>query len=497
MHPFQIFGPVLAILLIAHCPSNATSPEKTKTWRYVARTARVALSKKDYKKAIAGYQNAITMLVRSEPQSEKVLNLKLMLVEVYRQQGNLVSAAQLLDQVELSIHNDGFDPLLPARYWQRRADVDFTGSANSKAISELQNSYRVLEKYFSPDSPMMAKSYICLLGLACNTKQYPSVMDALLKLKQTSEKTRKGVGLDLFRGACGRGSESIHALTGQLIKDGNTAQAARVLKQFSETCPTVVFPASLWLFFLDQTMNKGKIGEACMAIPSINKLFDESKSMQRDLETLRIEVDCRIALQTLYGRLGNHNQDVEAQWQRIGEIEEIIGHDANGEDRYRGYQACSIFFAKEVKDGKISDKGLAALQSMNDYTTFPLQKCISPAVDEDFKAFHVNARVELCHFLLLRNEPQKARTVLDSLNHQALIDVNAKDKLTSYRLGRLVIWMAQEFVKQKDLPSAHKAALEANKLIESARPSPDKDRDLVVVNRLLNSITSQLKERNP
>ncbi len=484
--PFNTFGAALALLLLmVNWPALATDSKKADSWQHIARMARVALAHKDFKKALEGYQQAIAMIERRDPQSERLVNLKLMLAEVYRQQGNLVSATQILDKVEPSINNELFDPLLPARFWLRRADVDLTGRAYPKALSELQNSNRVLEKFFSPDSPMMAKCYIYLLGIACQTKQYPSVMDALSKLKRTSEKTRKQLGYDVMKEACANAAGTIHGLARDLIKDGNTAQSARVLKQFSETCPLPTHSASLWLYYLDETLNKGKLGEACIAIPSLNKLFEESEGMPRDLEAMRMEVECRIALNTLYSKLGNHQSDADAQWEYIRQIEEKIGKDTNGLDRYRGYQANSILFQSEFKDGQISDKGLAMVQAMNDFTVLPFLKQKFPEVDEEMKSHHISARLLLMHMSLVRNDPKRAIAALHSLNQKILREFHPKDKSIEFRMGKLAMWASQEFVEQKNLASAHQTALEAIKLVDSTPESADKAQTMVLLNKFL------------
>lgn len=102
-------------------PAAAMAPSGA--WRTISRDANMQFSDKDYAKAVEGYRAAIAELEKRDPGSESVLDLYLNLAETYRLRGDGLNARQILDKVGPTIlARKCDDPLLPARYWRRRAD---------------------------------------------------------------------------------------------------------------------------------------------------------------------------------------------------------------------------------------------------------------------------------------------------------------------------------------------------------------------------------------
>lgn len=95
-------------------------------WRRASRKANIAFGDGDYAKAELAYKAAILALEKQDPYSEAMLDLNLNLADTYRRKGDLSKAMEMLNEVSDEILSQKCsDPLLPARYWRRRASVLF------------------------------------------------------------------------------------------------------------------------------------------------------------------------------------------------------------------------------------------------------------------------------------------------------------------------------------------------------------------------------------
>lgn len=188
----RLSSAALAVLAwpFATTPSIAAVPLSASLepapWQKISREANVKFGDDDFPAAIAGYKAAIAELKKHAPSSEALLDVYLNLADSYRRNDETPQAAHVLDEVApriLSRHCE--DPLLPARYWRRRADVclnQMDGAGYARAFS---NALRVASENLPEEYRKIVKDKLLFLRTLSRMKLYAFAAPVALELKNT------------------------------------------------------------------------------------------------------------------------------------------------------------------------------------------------------------------------------------------------------------------------------------------------------------------------
>lgn len=122
-------------------------------WRGVGRKATIALEHERYDEAIRLYRRALQMQKPEDLSFEINANLKVAMAESLLRQKKFAAAKMILDELapQMARHPES-DPMLPARYWRRRAHLLKRVGQEKLARECDQKSVEVVARYFPPDN---------------------------------------------------------------------------------------------------------------------------------------------------------------------------------------------------------------------------------------------------------------------------------------------------------------------------------------------------------
>ncbi len=130
--------------LIGFCPQSMA----VITWSRVACYARQRAAHNDFDAAVVGYKKAIELAASERNVPDVTLNLKLCLAETYRKAHRLKECQSVLNSMtpQVMAHTKG-DPLLPARFWGRKAELDWELGLRMESSAASRRSFAISTRH--------------------------------------------------------------------------------------------------------------------------------------------------------------------------------------------------------------------------------------------------------------------------------------------------------------------------------------------------------------
>lgn len=178
---------------IGRCDTVKVVPSASRSrWREISRKANKALYLKRLPEAAAGQKEAIAALSAVSPSSESLLNLKMNLAEVRRQEGLLKDATQLLDAVEAEIkRTPPLDPVLPARFWRSRSRLQESLKLREAAARSEMKAFDIALPHFAINSTHTIDAYTRLVRRLCELNAFDLVMEVMSRADKVYSSTSK------------------------------------------------------------------------------------------------------------------------------------------------------------------------------------------------------------------------------------------------------------------------------------------------------------------
>ena len=180
-----------ALSLLAHNSLAATrgaisdSPQ-TASWQSLSRDANAKFGDDEFPGAVAGYKAAIAALEKKNPSSEALLDLYLNLADAYRRNDETQQARRVLKEVAPKILSRTCDdPLLPARYWRRDADVCLNECNGVGYAHAYSNALRIASENLPEEYRAIVKDKLLFLHNLCRMKLYAYAAPVASELQNT------------------------------------------------------------------------------------------------------------------------------------------------------------------------------------------------------------------------------------------------------------------------------------------------------------------------
>ncbi len=187
-----------SVLLLVAAPLGWSDTGKagpgasTRRWREISRNASKALWLKKFTEAAAGYEEAIATISATSANCESLLNLKMNLAEVRRQQGLLKDATLLLDSVQTEIkQTPPLDPFLQARYWRGRSRLQESLKLYEDGANSAMKAFEIALPHFAPHSGHTFTAYSRLVYRLCELNGFNLILEVMSRVDKTYEPTSK------------------------------------------------------------------------------------------------------------------------------------------------------------------------------------------------------------------------------------------------------------------------------------------------------------------
>jgi tetratricopeptide (TPR) repeat protein len=290
-----ILASLFLLPILPQAPCAAAAQE---TWRVVSRQARIAIDHQDFERAEKGYILALKILQKSDPNSEALQDLKLLLAQAYCRDGKIQQCDEVLAQVEKTINaTPPSDPLLVARYWRRRSELQARAGNLTAASESFRKALAVVRQCFGTDSKHYKDHWSGLIKRLVAAKQWTAVCTELQAVQSDGEPLYQLPRLlrESYTGAL----VLLERAAFESVKDGHLSDACLILAPLSSLDTNQDQLVRLWQTWVYGCFLHSQYPQAGAAIDSLNKLIQpmSNSSAPGHIES---SIKLRTCLATIY-----------------------------------------------------------------------------------------------------------------------------------------------------------------------------------------------------
>lgn len=445
------------------------------SWRSVARGARANLAHQKYGAAEQGYAQALDMLSNQNPKAEEIFDLKLLLVETYRRDGQYGKADAILHSLEPAIARNNFaDPTIAVRFWRRRAELRCSQKRFVEGIACMKKAISILEKYFQSSSATLLNNYTVLLRLACEQHDWSTIAEVLDKIHSDNRKPETTPG-----------ASELHQIAA--LKEARAIAFNLVCDRASKLVAAQDYKGAMILFRLMENDGHGEIGvqlllsalmtntrdknfeKADVIVPFLNSALD--KLSESDKQSLALKIAGHAELACMYEIRGNAEKQL-SEWKKVLEL---YNKQKSGHSFIDEYHACHarnrISTLSEFKPEGASDRAIELISQSINATKLPASMHLSAPDLRAMRVMHVDSRVCFSWAYQTRKDWKNSETSLDSIDKQAYGQQPDLMKLTviGQRIG-----VAAAYYKQGNFAGCRRNLAIANAQLDPIPDSPER-----------------------
>lgn len=301
-----------------HPPAKAVGNVSTQPlWRRVARRAHFMMQEHKYERAIYYYQKAIELLEHDQPKGEIALDLRLAIAENLRQQKLYSQAQAELDAIAQALQGrELLDPLLWARYWRRRAEVQFNQGLGTAGVASFHRMLAVIARHFDVLSPHRVNDWSLLVRLMEQHQLWENLIAELHTVAATYGSLDKAP--QKLKVACADAQVAMHHAQDELLRQGKLDTAAKIIETLSKFGEQPLVNILRWSAWAQAAVEHDK-SKLPIAVKHIEDLLSQLPPPPNDHEA-EIEIQSRANLIFLYGLVKARPQLIEAQWDKISRL---------------------------------------------------------------------------------------------------------------------------------------------------------------------------------
>jgi tetratricopeptide (TPR) repeat protein len=244
-------------------------------WTEVSRKAQMELEQGKFACAVTGYRTSIQMLEKSSPNNEAKYDLYLKLADAHTRSRNFAESEKVLGQVgPLISGRDWNDPLLVARYLNRKAELELAQGRTREYVSLGLQSLSILKRFIgSPEKE--AKAIIKMMTGVAKYRDWDSCSDLakmLLPLR-IHDKLLVERRRDIIDDMCGL----VRVRAIEAISQKEPDKAASLLSLLTDVDPDSTGLLNIWrLLIIEAESSARPLSCGDKVFDSVHKLIQRS-----------------------------------------------------------------------------------------------------------------------------------------------------------------------------------------------------------------------------
>ncbi len=432
-----------------------------------------------YPVASLGYQRALELIPSTRHYQDARLDLMLGLAENARRARDFEKCLETLHKVKMALDAGKYlDPILPARYWRRQADLMLDLKRDAEATRAKGEVIRIIERNFDYDSEHFQRNSRVYISGLIKAKQWQLVLDYLQSLftRLPPEFKQNDDYDETFQNL----RKEIHHLIGL----NRLALARSYLLQLERIDTKPAETLDIWWRWLQKCIHSKQPNLLPPVTNSLRKLCERLEADPK-AENLCATISCHALLARLYQEIFQPSKE-EVEWKAIDAgVSKLAGTSSAAEYISMLDTLMKVLKAEEFR----ASSGTGILLRFVELTKQPKMQ-LSPDQTKQFDGFHFNSRCRLTSHYLRLDQPDKAADALASIDSAIVRRLHR-----NMRLVDLHVELGFAFLKQGQPDKARRHARAAQQLLGSRSTSDQAQHEEAVeaIGRLNNEILE--KER--